>query len=70
VFKVEHPEVYASVLKVISWNQLAVEYAPERVVTPPAPAGSNGVSLSDRPSEGGRSSSAVRQDPSDPDVPF
>jgi hypothetical protein len=26
-----------SVLKMVSWNQLAVEYVPEQVVTPPVP---------------------------------
>lgn len=37
VLKAEHPEVYASVLKIVAWEQLAVEYAPDVVVTPPVP---------------------------------
>ena len=37
VLKAEHPEIYASVLKIVAWEQLAVEYAPDVVVTPPVP---------------------------------
>ena len=37
VLKTEHPEVYTSVIRMVSWSQLAVEYVPEQVVTPLVP---------------------------------
>ena len=37
MLKTEHPEVYTSVIRMVSWSQLAVEYVPEQVVTPLVP---------------------------------
>ena len=64
VLKMEHPAVYASVIKKVSWNQLAVEYVPQHVV-PSAPVPQM-YAAGLRP----HAEPAPSADPDDPDVPF